>query len=104
MTVQKSKAASIITIMKVSISLFRMAFRKRNAKTLPPLKATWKRQATGLRAVEKSVSTRPSSCRCLNYSLDIEAACGVAMLRLNVSPMTRKDWLIRSCLIDLTYV
>lgn len=65
MTVQKSNAASTITMMNVSISSPMTALRKRNEEMEAPLKRTWKRHATGLFAVENSVSTRPSSFACL---------------------------------------
>ena len=70
LTVQKSKAAIITTIMKVKISSPIKALRNKKEKIDAPLKAIWKRQATGLIAVEKRVSTSPSSCKCLKSSLD----------------------------------
>ena len=80
-------AANVTTIMNVRISSLIIAFKKRKQNMATPLNAKWKRQATGLIAVEKSVSTSPSSCKCLNCSLDNDTEPGVTKSDLNDSPI-----------------
>ena len=98
LTVQKSKAANKITMIKVRISCPKNAFRKRNETIEAPLKTTWNRHATGFFAVANRVSTRPSSCRCLYCSEEIEGAVGVTMLRLNTSPKSTTKTMVSKIL------
>lgn len=90
LTVQKSAAARVTTMMKVRISSWIIAFKKRKQNTVSPLNARWNKHATGLSAVEKSVSTKPSSCRCLKCSDESDWALGVLFQLLNSSPRRNK--------------